>query len=410
MQESDAIEMLRTKYHTLGPQLDEHTRRLWAAVEANALGHGGTRLVSQATGMSETTIRLGRRELAACQQAPRPEAKRRIRHPGGGRKRLTAQDARVLQALDALVEPTARGDPVSPLRWTCKSTRKLEAELQAQGFHISHTKVGQLLKDLGYSLQSTRKRYEGTSHPDRDAQFAYINTQVQEFQKRNQPVVSVDTKKKELVGNFANRGREYQPQGRPEEVEAYDFPSLATGKGIPYGIYDMTANTGWVSVGTTHDTAQFAVATLRQWWLRMGCVTYPHAQELLLTADSGGSNGVRCRLWKTELQKLAHETGLKITVCHLPPGTSKWNKIEHRMFCHITGNWRGRPLSSYSVIVNLIGNTTTSTGLTIAAELDTHDYPTGIKITDEQMKDLNLTKHDFHGADWNYTLEPHTAP
>jgi hypothetical protein len=410
MQDAAAIEMIRTKYSTLKPQLDERTRRLWAAAEAKALGHGGTRTVAKATGMSATTIRLGRRELATYQQSTPPEVKQRVRHPGGGRKRLTAKDERVLQALDALVEPTSRGDPVSPLRWTCKSTRKLEAELHSQGFHISHTKVGQLLKYLGYSLQSTRKRYEGTSHPDRDAQFEYINARVKEFQKRNQPVVSVDTKKKELVGNFANRGREYQPQGLPEEVEAYDFPSLATGKSIPYGIYDMTANTGWVSVGTTHDTAQFAVATLRQWWLRMGHVTYPHAKELLITADSGGSNGARCRLWKTELQMLADETGLKLTVCHFPPGTSKWNKIEHRMFCHITGNWRRRPLSSYGVIVNLIANTTTSTGLTIEAELDTRAYPTGIRITDEQMRELNLTKHNFHGSDWNYTLEPRTAP
>jgi transposase len=410
MQDDAAIEMIRAKYSALKPQLDERTRRLWAAAEANALGHGGTRTVATATGMSATTIRCGRRELATYQQSTPPAVKQRIRHPGGGRKRLTAKEERVLQALDALVEPTSRGDPVSPLRWTCKSTRKLEAELQSQGFHISHTKVGQLLKHLGYSLQSTRKRYEGTSHPDRDAQFEYINARVTEFQKRNQPVVSVDTKKKELVGNFANRGREYQPQGLPEEVEAYDFPSLATGKGIPYGIYDMTANTGWVSVGTTHDTAQFAVATLRQWWLRMGWVTYPHAEELLITADSGGSNGARCRLWKTALQKLADETGLKLTVCHFPPGTSKWNKIEHRMFCHITGNWRGRPLSSYGVIVNLLANTTTSTGLTIEAELDTRAYPTGIKIPDEQMSELNLTKHNFHGADWNYTLEPRTAP
>lgn len=410
MQDSDAIQIVRAKYRTLHDQLDERTRRLWAATEANALGHGGTRTVSKATGMSETTIRLGRRELEASQQTSLPEVKRRIRHPGGGRKQLTTQEERIVQALDALGEPTSRGDPVSPLRWTCKSTRKLEAELQAHGFHISHTKVGQFLKELGYSLQSTRKRYEGKSHPDRDAQFAYINARVKAFQKRNQPVVSVDAKKKEVVGNFANKGREYQPQGRPAEVEAYDFPSLATGKGMPYGLYDMTANTGWVSVGTTHDTAQFAVATLRQWWLQMGCVAYPHATELLLTADSGGSNGVRCRLWKTELQKLADDTGLKITVCHFPPGTSKWNKSEHRMFCHITGNWRGRPFSSYGVIVNLIANTTTNTGLTIAADLDPRDYPTGIKIADEQMQELHLTKHAFHGSDWNYTLEPRNAP
>ncbi len=333
MQDYDAIEMIRAKYSTLQHQLDERTRRLWAAAEANALGHGGTRTVSKATGMSETTIRLGRRELVACQLSPPPAAQRRVRHPGGGRKRLTAKDERLLQALDALVDPTSRGDPVSPLRWTCKSTRQLEAALQSQGFQISHTKIGQCLKKLGYSLQSTRKRYEGKSHPDRDAQFG---------------------------------------------------------------------------VGTTHDTAQFAVATLRQWWLRMGCVTYPHAKELLITADSGGSNGARCRLWKTELQKVADEMGRKITVCHFPPGTSKWNKIEHRMFCHITGNWRGRPLTSYGVIVNLIANTTTSTGLTIEAEIDTRDYPTGIKITDEQISELNLTKHDFHGSDWNYTLEPRT--
>lgn len=343
MRDYDAIEMIRAQYSTLKHQFDERTRRLWAAAETNALGRGGTRTVSKATGISEMTIRFGRRELAAGQLSTPPEAPRRIRHPGGRRKRLTAKDERLVQALDALVEPTSRGDPASPLRWTCKSTRKLETELQSQGFQISHTKIGQCLKHLGYSLQSTRKRYEGSSHPDRDAPFAYINARLKDFQQRNQPVVSVDTKKKELVGNFAKKGREYHPHGMPEAVEAYDFPSLATGKGIPYGIYDMTANTGWVSVGTTHDTAQFAAATLRQWWLRMGRVTYPHAQELVITADSGGSNGVRCRLWKTELQKLADETGLKITVGHFPPGTSKWNKIEHRMFCHITGNWRGRP-------------------------------------------------------------------
>ena len=406
MQHYDSTEIIRAKYSTLKSQLDERTRRLWAAAEANAVGHGGTRMVSRATGMSETTIRLGRRELAETQMPTPTPAGRRMRRLGGGRRQITAKNERLLQALDALVEPTSRGDPTSPLRWTCKSTRKLETELKSQGFQISHTKVGQLLKSLGYSLQGTRKRYEGSSHPDRDAQFEYINAQVKAFQKRNQPVVSVDTKKKELVGNFANRGREYRPQATPEEVEVYDFPSLATGKGIPYGVYDMTANTGWVSVGTTHDTAQFAVATLRQWWLKMGRVTYPHAKELLITADSGGSNGARLRLWKTELQKLADETALLITVCHFPPGTSKWNKIEHRIFCHITGNWRGRPLSSYGVIVNLIANTTTRTGLTIEAEIDTRNYPTGVKITEEQIRELKLTKHPFHGSDWNYTLEP----
>jgi hypothetical protein len=278
--------------------------------------------------------------------------------------------------------------------------------LTAKGFPISHAKVGQLLKELGYSLQSTRKRYEGRSHPDRNAQFAYINAQVKAFQACHQPVVSVDTKKKELIGNFANGGQAYRPKGRPEEVEAYDFPGLAIGKGIPYGIYDMTENSGWVSVGTTHDTAQLAVASLRQWWLRMGSTTYPEAKKLLITADSGGSNGARSRLWKVELQQFADETGLEVTVCHFPPGTSKWNKIEHRMFCHITENWRGRPLISYEVVVNLIAHTTTTTGLTIQAMLDTHDYPTGIKITTAQMSKLNLSPHDFHGADWNYTLKP----
>ena len=292
MQDRDPIETIQSKYKELKERLDERTRRLWAAAEANALGHGGTRIVSKATGLSEVTIRLGRCELASCETQLE-----RIRHPGGGRKGVTVKHEGLLEALDALVEPTSRGDPNIPLRWTCKSTRNLELELKSQGFQISHTKVGQLLKELGYSLQSTRKRYEGRSHPDRNSQFEYINTLVKDFQKRNQPVVSVDTKKKELVGNFANNGREYQPKGMPEEVEAYDFPSLANGKGIPYGIYDMTANAGWVSVGTTNDTAQFAVATLRQWWYRMGMAMYPDAKELLITADGGGSNGTRCRLW-----------------------------------------------------------------------------------------------------------------
>ena len=407
MQDRDPIETIRTKDNALKEQLDERTRRLWAATEANAFGHGGTRIVSKVTGMTEVTIRLGRHELVSSQtHVGAAQSRQWIRHPGGGRKHITSIHAGLLEALDALVEPTSRGEPNNPLRWTCKSTRNLEAELKSQGFQISHTKVGQLLKDLGYSLQSTRKRYEGSSHPNRNTQFEYINTLVKDFQKRNQPVVSVDTKKKELIGNFANRGREYQSKGMPEEVEAYDFPSLANGKGIPYGIYDMTANAGWVSVGTTHDTAQFAVATLRQWWFRMGITMYPDAKELLITADGGGSNGTRCRLWKAELQKFADETGLNITVCHFPPGTSKWNRIEHRMFCHITSNWRGRPLSSYEVIVNLIANTTTNAGLTIEAALDTSNYPTGIKVTDEQMSGLNLRKHDFHGSDWNYTLEP----
>jgi len=409
MQDGDVIHRIQRKYNALKDELDERARRLWGAAEANALGFGGIKTVSKATGMAESTLIIGRRELESGQLESSTDSvtkeSRRIRRPGGGRKRLTTKAENLLKALDDLVEPTSRGDPTSPLRWTCKSTRNLESELKSQGFQISHTKVGQLLKELGYSLQSTRKQYEGSSHPDRNAQFEYINKLVKDFQTRNQPVISVDTKKKELIGNFANNGREYHRKGMPEGVEAYDFPSLATGKGIPYGVYDMTANKGWVSVGTTHDTSQFAVETIRQWWSRMGIVTYPQAEELLITADGGGSNGTRCRLWKVELQKFADETGLKITVCHFPPGTSKWNKIEHRMFCHITENWRGRPLTNYEVIVNLIANTTTKTELKIQAALDNREYPTGIKITDEQMKELNLRRHDLH-SDWNYTIEP----
>lgn len=402
----EIVNRIQTKYDALKNHLDERGRRLWGAAEADALGHGGVSWVAKATGMAESTIRRGYQELRST-QAEEPDS-RRVRQPGGGRKRLTAKDQYLLPALDALVEPTSRGDPMSPLRWTCKSTRKLEAQLKRQGFTISHTKVGQLLKELGYSLQSPRKRYEGASHPDRNAQFEYINNLVKEFQGRGQPVISVDTKKKELIGNFANGGKEYQPKGTPHEVEAYDFPSLAEGKGIPYGVYDMSTNHGWVSVGTTHDTAQFAVETIRQWWGKMGQATYSHAEELLITADGGGSNGRRCRLWKVELQKFVDETGLHITVCHFPPGTSKWNKIEHRMFCHITENWRGRPLTSYEVIVKLIANTTTQEGLKIQATLDTREYPTGIKVSDEQMTALNLREHKFHGSDWNYTVEPHS--
>ena len=312
----------------------------------------------------------------------------------------------MLQALDALVEPTARGDPMSPLRWTCKSTRHLARALARQGHQVSHTKVGQLLKQLGYSLQSTRKTQEGRSHPDRDAQFTYLNQQVRAFQRKGQPVISVDAKKKELIGAFAQGGREYQPKGQPEEVQVYDFLSLADGKGIPYGVYDLTTNHGWVSVGTDHDTAQFAVQAIRQWWHQMGQQTYPQAHALLITADSGGSKGRRCRVWKDELPQLADESGLDITVCHFPPGTSKWHKIEHRMVSYITQNWRGRPLTSYQVIVNLIANTQTETGLQIQAEFDPASYPTGIKVTDAEVEALRLEKAAFHG-EWTSTLRSH---
>jgi len=394
------VETIRRKYEVLAPELNERARRLWVASEAEALGHGGLAAVARATGLGANTIRRGRRDILhePCR------AGGRVRRRGGGRKQLTDDVPALLAALEALVEPTTRGDPRSSLRWTCKSTRKLAAELTAQGYAISHTKVAQLLEDLGYSLQSPRKTKEGASHPDRDAQFHYIHAQVKAWQHRGQPVVSVDTKKKELIGDFHNAGREYQPKGHPEEVRVYDFIDKKLGKGIPYGIYDQTANMGWVSVGTDHDTAQFAVETLRRWWYKMGITAYAEARELLITADGGGSNASRSRLWKLELQRLSDDTGLTIQVCHFPPGTSKWNKIEHRMFCHITANWRGRPLVSHEVIVNLIANTTTA-GLTIQAELDRGTYPTGIKVTDKQMESVHLFPADFHG-DWNYSIKP----
>jgi transposase len=399
------IDTIRKKYQLLKPELDERSRRLWAAAEAMVLGHGGVRAVAKATGLSAKTIRFGLDQLEQPNESTQEEAPRRIRQQGGGRKPLTEEDPALLSALDALVDPDSRGNPMSPLRWTSKSTRKLAEELTRQGHPISHRKVGQLLKDLDYSLQSTQKTKEGSSNPDRDAQFHHINEQAKAFQEKNQPVVSVDTKKKELVGDFANKGCEYQPKGEPEKVRVHDFEDKELGKAIPYGVYDQSDNCGWVSVGVDHDTSEFAVETLRRWWLNMGKSRYPDATELLVTADGGGSNGSRIRLWKLELQKLSDETGLAITVCHFPPGTSKWNKIEHRMFAHITENWRGRPLVSREVIVNLIANTTTRKGLRIQAELDEGKYQTGIKVTDEQMKELNIHRASFHG-EWNYTIRP----
>jgi hypothetical protein len=404
---SDAIvKTIKQKFQSLQHELDERTRRLWAATEAQALGHGGVAAVARATGLAESTIRLGCKALLPTSKSAGLRPPGGVRQPGGGRKRLTKTDQTLLAALDALVEPTARGDPMSPLRWTNKSTRKLAAELTKQGHPVSHEKVAQLLLELDYRLQGTRKTKEGSAHPDRDAQFQYINQQVQLCQARGQPVVSVDAKKKELIGDFANKGKEYQPQGRPERVRVYDFADKSLGKGLPYGVYDQTANGGWVSVGMDHDTAQFAVETLRRWWWQRGVKRYPAATDLLVTAAGGGSNGSRCRLWKLELQQLADETGLNITVCHFPPGTSKWNKIEHRMFCHITKNWRGRPLISHEVVVNLIANTTTRKGLRIEAQLDTSKYATGIKVTAKHMAQLNLHRADFHGKDWNYTIKP----
>jgi hypothetical protein len=390
--------------------LDERQTRLWAAAEAQGLGHGGVSQVARATGISRKRIHQGLRELtkqAAITPAAAPFQPARIRRPGGGRRPLAVMDPERLGRLEALVAPATRGDPMSPLRWTSKSTTQLAAELTAQGHPVSPRTVAALLLQQGYSLQGLRKTREGKAHPDRDAQFQHLNAQVAAFQERGQPVISVDTKKKELVGDFHNGGREWQPAGQPEPVRVHDFADPALGKAIPYGVYDLAANAGWVSVGTDHDTSAFAVNAIRTWWERMGRTAYPSAPELLITADGGGSNGSQRRQWKTELQRLADETGLAIAVCHFPPGTSKWNKIEHRLFCHITQNWRGRPLTSHEVIVNLIGSTTTRTGLTVQAAVDPGTYPTGVKISDAEIEALRLKRDPFHG-DWNYTIHPRT--
>ena len=399
--------MVRAKFHSLKPVLDEQSRRVWAAAEARALGRGGISSVANATGLSRATIHRGIRELDSPAKAF-GEGRRRIRSPGGGRKRITECDPTVRGDLERLVDPVTRGDPESPLRWTCKSVRQLALALQDHGHVIGRQKVAHLLAELGYSLQANRKVREGSRHPDRDAQFTHISGQVRGFQGRGQPVVSVDTKKKELVGDFKNGGQEWQPKGEPEPVRTHDFPDKELGKVSPYGVYDQTANVGWVSVGTDCDTAEFAVETIRRWWRNMGRRRYPNASELLITADCGGSNGYRVRLWKVSLQQLANDTGLCISVCHFPPGTSKWNKIEHRMFSHISMNWRGKPLTSHEVIVNLIGSTTTKSGLVITAELDTHTYPKATKITDEELARINLTKASFHG-EWNYSIGPYCS-
>lgn len=400
---SEAIASVRQKYHALAGIMDERVRRRWAASEALALGWGGVTAVAEATGLSQTTIRAGIAECRAPESGPVEPP--HIRRPGGGRKRLARTDRTLLEDLEALVSPSTRGDPQSPLRWTCKSTRNLAEALAARGHRVSHQTVARLLQESGYSLQANRKTREGASHPDRDAQFEYIAGRVRAFQRRGQPVVSVDTKKKELVGDFKNGGREWQPEGEPEEVRCKDFKDKALGKVAPYGVYDLTADEGWVSVGIDHDTAEFAIESLRRWWSKMGVWVYPRATEWLVMADGGGSNGVRCRLWKVALQGLADEIGLRISVCHFPPGTSKWNKIEHRMFCHIPENWRGRPLVSRAVVVNLIGSTTTRTGLRIKAELDTNSYELGLKVTDEELAAVEITRSEFHG-EWNYTISP----
>lgn len=398
------IETIRSKYDALRAGMNESVRRRWAASEALALGRGGMTLVAKATGLSVPTIRRGLRELKTGASL----SVERVRGPGGGRKKVTAKDETVLRDLEALVAPSTRGDPMSPLRWTCKSTTRLAAELQRQGHSVSTQTVWTLLRSLGYSLQSNRKVREGVSHPDRDAQFEHINARVEEFQRNGQPVISVDTKKKELVGDFKSAGPEWHPKGQPELVRVHDFMDEELGKAIPYGVYDVTANAGWVSVGIDHDTPAFAVESIRQWWRRMGKSLYPHASELLITADGGGSNGTHSRLWKVALQRLADEESLSISVCHFPPGTSKWNKIEHRMFSHITQNWRGRPLVSLQVIVSLIASTTTQKGLRIRARVDRHTYPTGIEVTQKELSKIRLEQDSFHG-EWNYRILPRKA-
>jgi hypothetical protein len=400
------VKVIAEKFASLESVLDERARRLWAAAEAHAIGRGGISRVAEATGLSRITIRSGLSELRPSPPITGLGAiAGRTRRRGGGRKALTEHDPKLEHALEILVDPVTRGDPMSPLRWTCKSAANLAAELRARGHPVSERSVNRMLHASGYSLQSNRKTIEGGDHPDRDAQFQHINRRVKAYQKQGQPVVSVDAKKKELIGRFRNGGREWQPSGGPEAVNVYDFIDKDLGKAIPYGVYDQTTNTGWVGVGIDHDTAEFAVETLRRWWRNMGSRVYPQATKLLVTADGGGSNGSRCRLWKVELQQFAIETGLHISVCHFPPGTSKWNKIEHRMFCHITENWRGQPLVSREVVVNLIGHTKTETGLSIRSELDEGSYPIGREVTDQQMKGLSIKKDKFHG-EWNYTILP----
>jgi transposase len=400
---------LAEKFEALRPVLNERARRRWAATEALAFGRGGISAVARATGLSRKTIRTGIREMRNGESAASAPETARMRRPGAGRQRSATQDPTLLGDLETLVAPTTRGDPQSPLRWTCKSVRRLAVELQAQGHQVSPQLVSELLHAAGYSLQGARKTREGGQHPDRNAQCEHLAARARDFQHRGEPVISVDAKKKERVGDFKNAGREWYPQGQAPQVRVYDFVDPELGKAIPYGVYDLHANVGWVSVGVDHDTPAFAVATIRAWWLQMGVTMYPQAKEVLITADSGGSNSARARLWKRELQHFADESGLRVCVSHLPPGTSKWNKIEHRMFCHITANWRGQPLESREVVVSLIGATTTAKGLRIQAALDVGQYPTGVKVSDAEMQSLQIERAEFHG-DWNYTILPHRRP
>ena len=401
MIDEDSLRRFKARQAAILPELDERQRRLFAAAEARAAGRGGIAAVSRVTGVAASTIGRGLKDL----DAPPGSMLDRVRRPGGGRKPLIETNPSLLTDLNGLIEPGARGDPMSPLRWTCKSLRRLAGELRELGHKISHTVVGELLKAQKFSLQANSKTREGADNPDRDAQFGVINQAVEMAMADNQPVISVDTKKKELVGDFKNAGREWRPQGDPEEVRVHDFLIKELGRAVPYGIYDLASNTGWVSVGMDNDTAAFAVNTIRRWWREAGQIRYPLARRLVVTADGGGSNGSRVRLWKLELQQLADELGLSIEVHHFPPGTSKWNKIEHRLFSFITQNWRAKPLVSYRVIVDLIGATTTATGLTVHCELDGNAYPKGVVVSDEQMESLNISRDNFHG-EWNYTIAP----
>jgi hypothetical protein len=395
--------MVKQKYAALAPTFNERTRRLWAATEAIALGYGGISIVARATGISRRAIAEGKNEIAEG-SAP-PDGK--TRHPGGGRKSAIYHQPDLPQKLEALVEPLTVGDPMSPLRWTCKSTGTLAAELTASGYPASSRLVAGLLKQLGYSLQGNYKTIEGNQHPDRNAQFEHINRRVTARMREGNPVISVDTKKKELIGNYENAGKEWRKKGDPRKVNGHDFPGPDVPRAHPYGIYDLAANQGFVNVGTDHDTATFAVASIRTWWKRQGCRLYPSARRLLITADSGGSNGSRLRLWKWELQQLANESGLPISVCHFPPGTSKWNKVEHRLFSFISLNWRGIPLTDYATVVNLISRTTTRAGLKVTCRLDRGSYPTKHQVTDAEWESMNLHKDRFHG-EWNYTISPHS--
>ena len=401
MQSASMEAAIRQRFESIALTLDERQKRLWAAAEARAFGYGGVSLVSRSTGISRRAIHVGLHDLTAGPALPSG----RVRRSGAGRKSLMETEEGLLEALDALVEPTSRGDPESPLRWTCKGVRRLALELQRQGFRIGKQKVADLLADLGYSLQGNRKTQEGNQHPDHNTQFEYIAAQVRRFQNRGRPVISVDTKKKELVGNFKNVGKEWCPNGTPTEVNVHDFMDKRLGKAIPYGVYDLTANAGWVSVGTDHDTADCAVATIRRWWREMGWRLYPETTALLITADGGGSNSSRNRRWKVAMQDSANELGVAISGCHFPPGTSKWNKIEHRLFSQIGVNWRGKPLISHEVIVQLIASTKTETGLHVRAAVDRNTYSTGLKVSDRELATVNLHKATFHG-EWNYTIRP----